>query len=145
MNCPACKSTMFVMEYDGLELDNCPACEGVWFDADELGLLFTDHEGNVHPELVPDVIESLTDAVTDEKARRCPHCNKHMRKVNIGPRRRVLVDACPHGHGLFFDPGEVADLARDLAYDNENLPSRVLTFLGGVLGGDLATDQSEES
>ena len=58
-----------------------------------------------------------------------------MRKVNIGPGRRVLVDACPRGHGLWFDRGEVADLARDLALDPDNLPARVLDFLGDLLGG----------
>ena len=61
-----------------------------------------------------------------------------MRKVNIGPGRRVLVDACPRGHGLWFDRGEVADLARDLALDPENLPARVLAYLGDMFGGRAA-------
>ncbi len=74
-----------------------------------------------------------------------------MRKVNIGPSRRVLVDACPRGHGLWFDHGEVADLARDMVLDPENPPSRVLDFLGGMFGGrdksgrEDAANQDKES
>jgi uncharacterized protein len=136
MDCPACKAQMFVMEYQGLELDDCPQCEGVWFDGGELALLFADAEDRAHPELVPDLIAGLPDAETREKKRRCPICRAHMRKVNIGPRRRVLVDACSRGHGLYFDHGEVADLARDLQYSAETLPARVLAFMGGMLDRD---------
>ncbi len=67
-----------------------------------------------------------------------------MRKVNIGPDGRVLVDACPSGHGLFFDRGEVADLARDMVADNDNPPARLIAFLGGVLGRSDAAAEPEE-
>jgi uncharacterized protein len=142
MDCPACKSQMFVMEYDGLELDRCPGCEGVWFDGGELALLFADEEDRAHPELVPDLVAGLPDADVGEKKRRCPVCRKHMRKVNIGPRRRVLVDACGRGHGLFFDHGEVADLARDMQFSEKTLPARVLAFMGGMLGFNLGRDDA---
>ncbi len=145
MDCPACKSQMFVMEYDGLELDHCPACEGAWFDSGELALLFADPEGRAHPELVPGLVAGLPDVETDEDARRCPACRKRMRKVNIGPRRRVLVDACGRGHGLFFDHDEVAALARDLEFSEETLPARVLAFLGGMLDRGDAAHTTEES
>jgi Zn-finger nucleic acid-binding protein len=136
---------MFVVEYDGLELDHCPACAGTWFDADELGLLFADGEDNPHPELVGEVVAGRPDAETGEKRRRCPQCRRHMRKVNIGPSGRVLVDACPSGHGLYFDHGEVADLTSDLYADSTNPPGRVLAFLGGLLGRAPAAGDTEES
>ncbi len=142
MNCPACNSQMFVMEYDGLELDDCPACEGVWFDAGELALLFADTDGNAHPELVPDMVAKLPQAGTTERPRRCPSCRKTMHKVNIGPRRRVLIDACSRGHGLFFDRGEVADLARDLTDGDATLPARVLAYLGSMAQPTNPTEES---
>lgn len=144
MDCPACKSQMFVMEYDGLELDHCPDCEGVWFDGGELALLFADAQDRAHPELVPGLIRDLPDAATGEAQRRCPACRRRMRKVNIGPRRRVLVDACGRGHGLFFDRGEVADLVRDMEFSEETLPARVLAFLGGLLDRRDAAHETEE-
>jgi uncharacterized protein len=145
MDCPACRAQMFVMEYDGLELDHCPDCEGVWFDGGELALLFADREQRAHPELVPGVLQGLPAAETRERGRRCPACRRTMRKVNIGPGRRVLVDACGRGHGLFFDHGEVADLARDLQLGAENLPARVLAFLGGMIDRGDAAHETEES
>ncbi len=146
MKCPACKTIMFVVEYDALELDHCPACEGTWFDADELGLLFADADDTPHPELVQDVVDGREEVESGEARRRCPECRKSMRKVNIGPSQRVLVDACPQGHGLWFDHGEVADLALDMALDPENLPARVLDFLGGLLGDrDDAAKRNKES
>jgi len=39
MICPACRDEMIVVEYKKIELDICVSCRGVWFDADELGLL----------------------------------------------------------------------------------------------------------
>jgi len=139
MDCPHCKSPMFVMEYDGLELDHCPACRGVWFDSGELALLFADAGDHAHPELVPGVLHGLPAARSTERKRRCPACGKAMGKVNIGPRRRVLADACVFGHGLFFDHGEVADLARDMPFNEDTLPARVVAFLGGMLNrGDAA-------
>jgi Zn-finger nucleic acid-binding protein len=142
MKCPACNSPVIVVEYDAVELDHCPACEGTWFDAHELGLLFADSEDNPHPELVHEVIADRPEADTAESRRRCPACRRAMRKVNIGPARRVLVDVCPEGHGLWFDRGEVADLARDLELDPEHLPARVLAFVGAAFHGgrDAAAD-----
>jgi Zn-finger nucleic acid-binding protein len=80
-------------------------------------------------------IAALPDAESDEAPRRCPLCRKKMRKVNIGPSRRVLVDACPRGEGLWFDADEVAELARDLGRVTGELPHRVAAFLGESLGG----------
>ncbi|HOX26136.1 MAG TPA: zf-TFIIB domain-containing protein [Candidatus Krumholzibacteria bacterium] len=145
MNCPACKTRMFVMEYERLELDHCPQCAGAWFDAGELALLFADPDGRARHDLVPDVLTALPDAESGEKARRCPVCRHRMRKVNIGPNRGVLVDACGRGHGFFFDRGEIADLVADLDIGADNLPARVRAFLGGVLGRDLAANDPEET
>jgi Zn-finger nucleic acid-binding protein len=139
MNCPACKSQMFVMEYDELELDHCPACEGVWFDATELALLFADESA-----LADEAIANLADADTREARRRCPICRRTMRKVNIGPGRGVLVDVCGDGHGLFFDRGEVADLAAELQTSSDNAPARLLQFLGEAYRGDEAASETEK-
>ena len=40
MICPVCKIDMIDVEYHQIELDYCIKCHGVWFDAEELGLLF---------------------------------------------------------------------------------------------------------
>jgi len=140
MKCPACKTLMFVMEYDRLELDQCPACEGVWFDATELSLLFGGRD-----DLTDDAVARLPDADTVEERRRCPHCRRHLRKVVVGDDDGVLIDACPAGHGVFFDRGEVGALSRRFEDAAEDLPARLLSFLGEAYSFDPEDNETEKS
>lgn len=145
MNCPHCKAPMLVVEYDGVELDHCAACEGTWFDQGELDLLLFDEGDPASEHVRPETIAALPAAASDEAARRCPLCRKAMRKVNIGLQGRVLIDVCPRGHGLWFDRGELADLATELTATGEDLPDRALRFLGGVIRPDGAAPSTEET
>lgn len=117
MKCPACRVPMYVAEYRQVELDLCAACEGVWFDRGELALL-------------PGGEPALTGpASADEPTRACPLCDRPLDKVNIGPGRRVVVDRCPLGCGLWFDGAEVAELAADVEEATGGLPPAVREFL----------------
>ncbi len=144
MKCPACRSLMLVVEHDGIELDHCPACAGTWFDRDELALLLDEATGAVGSQLRAAAVAALPAATTREKGRRCPACRHRMRKANIGPGERVLVDVCPAGHGLWFDKGEVAALAEDLKREGQDLPSRALSYLGEVIRRDDAATTTED-
>ena len=118
MKCPVCHVPTYAVEYDKIELDLCPECEGIWFDHGELFLLLGTSD---RPE--------LGEAVTDEADRECPLCDDDMRKVNIGPGRRVLIDSCPQGCGLWFDKDELADLAGHLQEEGWLVQQRVQEFL----------------
>ncbi len=120
MKCPVCKEPTFVVEYNDIELDLCPTCKGTWFDAGELELLLGGSEA-----------VDLVAADSDEKARHCPVCPKTMEKVNIGPERRVIIDACPAGCGLWFDDKELHDLTHDLQSDGWHVRPEVRDFLCG--------------
>ncbi len=105
MQCPACKGPLVILEYDCIEADYCFACEGVWLDAGELELFFTDAQkcasfvngGKVRNDL-------------RERTRRCPICGKKMRKVATDSQPPVVYDRCPRGDGLWFDKGELAQV-----------------------------------
>ena len=99
MKCPACRSPLLVVEHERIELDHCPRCGGTWFDRDELALLFDAPAAG----LTAAAVAALPQVAADEKRRRCPACGRVMRKTNIARHARVLVDACPVGHGLWFD------------------------------------------
>jgi hypothetical protein len=121
MRCPVCRVPTYVVEFERIELDRCPDCGGIWFDHDELDLLLD------APKSPPKV-----DAETAEDPRRCPLCRSRMDKVNIGPGRRVLIDSCPEGCGLWFDRNELADLTGDLSSEGWHVHPGVQEFLSGV-------------
>ena len=101
MICPACRQEMIVLEYKKIELDICAQCDGVWFDAEELGLLLETLHLNM------DELGRAPAKKTTEAARKCPYCRKKMKKVAIGPGDGVMIDRCTRGHGLWFDGGEL--------------------------------------
>ena len=121
MKCPVCRVPTYVVEYEQIELDLCPDCRGIWFDHGELDLLLGTTDAS-----------ALTDAETDEPSRPCPLCDHKMNKVNIGPGRRVLIDSCPEGCGLWFDNDELADLAGDLRNEGWLVQPSVRDFLSGM-------------
>ena len=108
MICPACRQEMIIVEYKQIELDVCPECKGVWFDADELELLL-DSLGLAPGQLVRPLPEKPA-----EKPRRCLYCRRKMAKVLMGPGDGVMIDRCKHGHGLWFDGGELDTIIQGL-------------------------------
>jgi len=132
MNCAACHNPMIVVEHEKIELDYCVDCSGVWFDAGEVELLFE------KMQLDSAGLEGLhltEEATSAEQKRRCPICRQRMRKVDLGHEPVIVIDACPAGHGLWFDSGEVGQLVAHLAAqgpDEEDSQERVITFLGDV-------------
>ena len=134
MDCPACKEPMIVVEYAGIEVDFSPDCKGVWFDSGELELLLESMQLD-ESGLTTDEIMSLNEARVSEKKRRCPICNKKMKKVYIGREPQVLIDACPRGHGLWFDGGELGQVISQLmgaSSQSGDRQGRVISFLGEV-------------
>ena len=99
MKCPRCKSDLFVVEYQDIELDYCPSCSGLWFDSGEMDLL-SEKSGGAGPSLRP--------APDAKEARlRCPVCRVHMDKRLMGDKEPVVVDLCPSCDGLWLDKGEL--------------------------------------
>ena len=105
MRCPDCRDELVILEVDEVELDLCVSGHGTWFDAQELTQLFEAAE-------VPLDLEAELAAVPCATGRRrCPRCHRHLTEVNWKGEGPVL-DRCPQGHGLWFDPGELHALAR---------------------------------
>jgi Zn-finger nucleic acid-binding protein len=122
MKCPVCRIPTYVVEFDQIEIDMCAGCEGLWFDRGELDLLLDDDAG-----------QALTAAAASEAVRSCPLCAKPMAKVNIGPGGGVLIDSCGEGCGLWFDRGELGQLAAAAADEGWSVSPRVREFLSRIL------------
>jgi len=114
MICPTCHNNMIVVEHKKIELDYCPKCQGIWFDAGELELLLT-AAGINSPQSFLEKMLSSAEVNTSEKQRKCPICRRKMKKVDIKEGGNIMVDACPSGHGIWFDGGEVGSLIKSLA------------------------------
>jgi len=134
MICPVCKSDMIDVEYHQIELDYCTNCHGVWFDAEELELLFN-RVGLGNHDLPLDDLLNLPEAKTSEKGRKCPICRLKMKKTTIGKESEILIDACTQGDGLWFDGGEVSHLIKQIEKKQPaetGSQQQVLEFLGEV-------------
>jgi len=128
VNCPSCDKPMIVFELDGVEVDHCVRCRGTWLDAGELELLLGGADDR--DELLA---SQLTPAVTDEQVRRCPICDKKMKKVEyrcegVGP---VLLDQCAQADGLWFDEGELSVILEKNEYPCQG---KVYNLLSDVFG-----------
>lgn len=102
MNCPVCKTSMAILEYNQVAVDFCFGCQGVWLDRGELELLMYGEPG-------PAPILELEKSARGR--RRCPRCAARM---SCGPLTgaEVEVDTCPAGHGMWLDGGELQAIAR---------------------------------
>jgi len=123
---------MIVVEHEKIELDYCTSCSGAWFDSGELELMLelVGLEGSSLP--VTDML-SFPEAKTTENKRKCPICNRKMKKVTIGREPAVLIDVCPEGDGLWFDGGEVNELITQYVEKSpaeSDSQERILAFLG---------------
>jgi Zn-finger nucleic acid-binding protein len=95
--CPYCKKALVGLEYRDVEVDWCPACRGLWLDRGELGVLMRgDPAADAEIPLTPGA----------RSARRCPSCGIRMREARV-EGTNVTLDACPRGHGWWYDAGEV--------------------------------------
>lgn len=83
-------------------------------------------------------------AATDEKARRCPRCDRAMDKVLAGVSARLLLDRCA-AHGLWFDHGELGALMRQLAPTPGSHPDAAVAFMGEVIEAPAAGAAAELS
>ncbi len=132
MKCVVCKEPMIVVEHENIELDYCDNCHGVWFDAGEVELLM-ETMGLEAAGL--DSLHLAPEAKSSEEVRRCPICNKKMKKVALGREPVLLIDVCPQEDGLWFDSGEVGQLVAHISAQTEGKKDsheHVIEFLGEV-------------
>lgn len=105
MKCPNCASPLIVLEIEDVEIDHCTTCKGVWLDAGELEILLGAAENR------DALMSSLkTQAGDRDRDIRCPICSKPAEIVTYGSEKKVTLDMCPQGHGLWFDDGELHDV-----------------------------------
>ena len=136
MRCPDCRDELVILEVDEVELDLCVAGHGTWFDAQELGQLFEAAEVSLDLETELAAVPGATGR------RRCPRCHRHLTEVNWKGEGPVL-DRCPQGHGLWFDPGELHALARVSMAGDQLALRQVQEYLRNFFPESTASEGSD--
>ncbi len=117
MQCPVCKKPMITIELNNVEIDYCLECGGIWLDHGEFEQLISDDN----------YLRNLKKAIiVIEKKRRCPVCNRKMKKYWFIKDEKVLIDVCPKGHGIWFDFGELYNIISQRGNEMDN---KVLSLL----------------
>lgn len=132
--CPNCNEPMIVLEWKGVEIDVCPSCQGVWLDLGELELIA--EQAGVDPGPLIDALEKVGRGEKEE--RRCPRCGKRLRKITAGKQRRVELDRCPRGHGIWFDRDEMQTIISSYEKGEEGT---VAHFFADLFQDQIQADQ----
>lgn len=128
--CPVCGKPMIQFELEGIQIDRCLECGGTWLDAGELEQLAA---------LAGASAGRLSAALRKGRGgragvRRCLRCPARLRLIRV---EEVGIDACPRGHGFWFDRAEVRELIEALGEGEEGAVAR---FFGEFFRAELGAD-----
>jgi len=132
MVCPLDAVTLVPRRLESdVNVEICPVCSGVWLEQGELEALQAAHAHD-RPAEEPESVRAAFDMARRElePPGPCPVCGVSMDRHEYGYASQILVDACPRGHGLWLDAGELEALERFFARQRANsespAPSRSL-------------------
>ena len=94
LTCPACDAEMPAALVDDVEVDFCDE-HGIWLDGGELELL-------AHGTVI-----EIRHRHEPAQKLFCPRCDRELVSAHAA---RIDVEACPVGHGVWLDHGDVAQL-----------------------------------
>lgn len=111
MNCPQCAIPLHGDAYERQPVSRCPRCDGTWLAKGDLERIQEAHlvDHSVQHRLGTDTVERSVDMARQRALppRTCPKCGDPMERREYGLASQVLIDACPHGDGLWLDAGEL--------------------------------------
>jgi Zn-finger nucleic acid-binding protein len=99
--CPACNRALR-SAHATYGVAACDGCGGVWTDRATSEALRTSSDGEI-TSVAKDVAEHAEATVPADRRRRCPECQRRLRKSTVAG---VQIDSCA-AHGTWFDRGEV--------------------------------------
>ncbi len=121
MKCPRDGESLAVAqrEESGVKFTThgCAKCNGIWLSHERYESL----KEIVEPKLIE--FRELPAGEAQYAPLSCPQCEQTMRKGESERDKKVIVDACPKGHGIWLDAGELR------AIQEESLP----VFLANTL------------
>ena len=117
MRCPRDGAELSARIYEAdVEIDECPTCRGTFLDHGELERIQAAIEKDHRKELAQPV-DTMSEEFAAEREEAlplidCPRCGVRMERRRYGLGSQTVIDACPDGHGLWLDRGELEALER---------------------------------
>lgn len=135
MKCPCCKGVELKdVTIAFVEIDECPSCHGLFFDNFELQHLDESHEGE-GAELERILSYEASTVKRDEKIV-CPRCECKMREHRFSAACDVRVDECASCGGMWLDQGELGEIRKNYASDEER--AKLMDAIASECGFDAA-------
>jgi Zn-finger nucleic acid-binding protein len=143
MRCPRDGAELTARIYEAnIEIDECPTCKGTFLDQGELesiqAAVEKDHRGemafpvdSVRAEMAAEREEALP--LVD-----CPKCSATMERRRYGLGSQTVIDACPQGHGLWLDRGELEELERFYERSQDELKIPLMWRIWAAVKGKVA-------
>ncbi len=132
MHCPACKSTLSTVTYEGIELDTCNKCSGCWLDADELGHIvrLREQRFTAEQQSAIDTAGRIPGIPVDDNERDivCPGCGTVTGPINYGGDTGIIIDRCPECRGIWLDVGELEHIQMLVEAWKDGLPEDLRTY-----------------
>jgi len=142
MECPACHTTLILMDVGGVSVDVCSrGCGGIWFSWMELQR-FDEPKESAGEELLD--IARADDVVIDAGPLRCPQCagKIQLKRHFFSVKRDVAVDECPQCGGYWLDPGELRTIRA--AFDTDEARRAAAdAYFSETFGVQLAAAHAE--
>ena len=108
IQCPKCKTTtMSKVVFKGIEVDRCPKCSSIWFD-----LLEQEDMRKVKGSEAVDTGAGKYKTTSQGQKLDCPRCHTRMSPTHDARQPHIVFEKCSVCCGVFFDPGEFADLKK---------------------------------
>lgn len=136
--CPKCGAALIALELEGVEIDYCPECRGLWLDYGELAMI-ADLAGASDGGMSRTLYES--EALGDGEGE-CPRCGKGLERTSAPGE--IKLDRCPHGHGLWFDRGELRRTIEGLAKGHEAETEAVARFFADMFRYEMQEEETSE-
>ncbi|MBI4239183.1 MAG: zf-TFIIB domain-containing protein [Deltaproteobacteria bacterium] len=136
--CPSCDHALCILELHGVASDYCYECQGLWLDAGELESLLTATGAGIDDPLLH--AHELPATKPRGRKRLCPRCDQRLLPIQptAADGRHVTLDRCPHGHGLWFDAGELTQLLA--LFPETSGAGKTIAYLQDLLGKSVTAE-----
>lgn len=140
--CPNCNTELESFLHQGAIVHNCQKCGGIWLSRSSFETTLDEPEkeaGEIPNE------GFMTDHTFSRStsSRSCPHCNSRMENYQFSYDSGIWIDACPNGHGIWLDPGEL-EIVRNIHIQMKkpSTPDEKYRLASAFLDGSTKTLQN---